>query len=174
MMLANKLDTQFTRIELDRESLAAAASLVQLLLQQTPEPAPARGARATGRTAGEPVYQLSDGWIFAHSLDRRLKIPHGAQQGRARHERHERGHDAIAQARHLDPLVGPPGLISHARDGHRRVGVLAWLSRTLPVPARSRNLLTVGPGHRQLTLTPVSRASSHSASEKDNTNALEA
>jgi crotonobetainyl-CoA:carnitine CoA-transferase CaiB-like acyl-CoA transferase len=48
-------------------SLAAAASLVQLLLQQAPEPATARGPRATGRTEGERVYQLSDGWIFAQS-----------------------------------------------------------------------------------------------------------
>ena len=54
------------------------------------------------------------------------------------------------------------------------IGVLAWLSRTFPAPARSRNLLTVGPGHRQLTFTPVSRASSHSAYENDNTNALDA
>ena len=35
-------------------------------------------------------------------------------------------------------------------------------------------LLTVGPGHRQLTLTPVPRASSHSASENDSTNAFDA
>jgi crotonobetainyl-CoA:carnitine CoA-transferase CaiB-like acyl-CoA transferase len=48
-------------------SLATAASLVQLLLQQTPEPVTARGARATGRTAGERIYQLSDGWIFAQA-----------------------------------------------------------------------------------------------------------
>jgi crotonobetainyl-CoA:carnitine CoA-transferase CaiB-like acyl-CoA transferase len=48
-------------------SLAAAASLVQLLLQQTPEPVTARGPHATGRTAGERVYQLADGWIFAQS-----------------------------------------------------------------------------------------------------------
>ena len=46
-------------------SLAAAGTLVQLLLQQTPEPPSARGAHATGRTAGERVYQVSDGWIFA-------------------------------------------------------------------------------------------------------------
>jgi crotonobetainyl-CoA:carnitine CoA-transferase CaiB-like acyl-CoA transferase len=48
-------------------SLAAAASLVQLLLQQTPEPVTARGARATGRTPGERIYRLSDGWIFAQA-----------------------------------------------------------------------------------------------------------
>jgi len=46
-------------------SLAAAASLSQLLLQRTPEPESARGAFATGRNEGERVYQLSDGWIFA-------------------------------------------------------------------------------------------------------------
>jgi crotonobetainyl-CoA:carnitine CoA-transferase CaiB-like acyl-CoA transferase len=46
-------------------SLAAAASLTQLLLQQTPEPESARGAHATGLNEGERVYQLSDGWIFA-------------------------------------------------------------------------------------------------------------
>lgn len=48
-------------------SLAAAASLVQLLLQGAPEPVTARGPRATGRTAGERVYNLADGWIFAQS-----------------------------------------------------------------------------------------------------------
>ncbi|MFM7412425.1 MAG: CoA transferase [Planctomycetota bacterium] len=48
-------------------SLAAAATLVQLLLQQAPEPATARGAFATGRTVGERVYKLSDGWIFAQA-----------------------------------------------------------------------------------------------------------
>jgi len=46
-------------------SLATAASLTQLLLQQTPEPASARGAQATGMNAGERVYELTDGWIFA-------------------------------------------------------------------------------------------------------------
>ena len=46
-------------------SLATAASLTQLLLQQTPEPESARGAHATGMNEGERVYQLSDGWIFA-------------------------------------------------------------------------------------------------------------
>jgi crotonobetainyl-CoA:carnitine CoA-transferase CaiB-like acyl-CoA transferase len=48
-------------------SLATAATLVQLLLQQTPEPATARGAHATGRTDGERVYQVSNGWIFAQA-----------------------------------------------------------------------------------------------------------
>src|SRR5262245_41110458 len=48
-------------------SLAAAASLVQLLLQSTPEPETARGSRATGRTAGERIYKLCDGWIFARA-----------------------------------------------------------------------------------------------------------
>jgi crotonobetainyl-CoA:carnitine CoA-transferase CaiB-like acyl-CoA transferase len=48
-------------------SLATAATLIQLLLQQTPEPATARGADATGRTAGERVYALSDGWVFAQA-----------------------------------------------------------------------------------------------------------
>ncbi len=46
-------------------SLATAASLTQLLLQQTPEPASARGAHATGMNEGDRVYQVSDGWIFA-------------------------------------------------------------------------------------------------------------
>ena len=48
-------------------SLATAATLIQLLLQQTPEPATARGERATGRTDGERIYRLSDGWIFAQA-----------------------------------------------------------------------------------------------------------
>jgi crotonobetainyl-CoA:carnitine CoA-transferase CaiB-like acyl-CoA transferase len=46
-------------------SLATAASLTQLLLQQTPEPKSARGAYATGMNDGERVYEVSDGWIFA-------------------------------------------------------------------------------------------------------------
>jgi crotonobetainyl-CoA:carnitine CoA-transferase CaiB-like acyl-CoA transferase len=46
-------------------SLATAASLTQLLLQQTREPASARGPYATGNNAGERVYSLADGWIFA-------------------------------------------------------------------------------------------------------------
>ncbi len=45
-------------------SLVQAGSLTQLLLQQTPEPASARGPFATGMNEGERVYQLSDGWIF--------------------------------------------------------------------------------------------------------------
>jgi crotonobetainyl-CoA:carnitine CoA-transferase CaiB-like acyl-CoA transferase len=46
-------------------SLATAATLNQLLLQRKAEPATARGPFATGMNAGERVYQLSDGWIFA-------------------------------------------------------------------------------------------------------------
>ena len=46
-------------------SLVQAGSLTQLLLQQSSEPASARGAFATGQNEGERVYQLSDGWIFA-------------------------------------------------------------------------------------------------------------
>ncbi len=56
-------------------SLATAASLTQLLLLQTSEPASARGAYATGMNAGERVYQLTDGWIFAqgdHDLSSEL------------------------------------------------------------------------------------------------------
>jgi crotonobetainyl-CoA:carnitine CoA-transferase CaiB-like acyl-CoA transferase len=48
-------------------SLATAATLVQLLLQQSREPESARGASATGGTAGARVYELSDGWIFAQA-----------------------------------------------------------------------------------------------------------
>jgi crotonobetainyl-CoA:carnitine CoA-transferase CaiB-like acyl-CoA transferase len=48
-------------------SLAAAATLIQLLLQRTPEPTSARGPHATGRTAGERTYQVADGWLFAQS-----------------------------------------------------------------------------------------------------------
>jgi crotonobetainyl-CoA:carnitine CoA-transferase CaiB-like acyl-CoA transferase len=46
-------------------SLAAAATLIQLLLQDTPEPPSARGPDATGRTSGQRIYKVSDGWIFA-------------------------------------------------------------------------------------------------------------
>jgi crotonobetainyl-CoA:carnitine CoA-transferase CaiB-like acyl-CoA transferase len=46
-------------------SLATAASLTQLLLLQTPQPESATGPFATGMNAGERVYELSDGWIFA-------------------------------------------------------------------------------------------------------------
>jgi crotonobetainyl-CoA:carnitine CoA-transferase CaiB-like acyl-CoA transferase len=46
-------------------SLAAAATLIQLLLQQTPEPPSARGPYATGRSAGQRIYKAADGWIFA-------------------------------------------------------------------------------------------------------------
>lgn len=56
-------------------SLATAASLTQVLLQQSPEPASARGPFATGMNEGERVYQLSDGWIFAqgkHDMSKEL------------------------------------------------------------------------------------------------------
>lgn len=46
-------------------SLAVAATLMQLLLQYSPEPASARGGNATGQTSGARVYELRDGWIFA-------------------------------------------------------------------------------------------------------------
>ena len=48
-------------------SLAAAATLVQLLLQRTQEPPSARGSDATGLTAGERTYRVSDGWVFARA-----------------------------------------------------------------------------------------------------------
>jgi len=48
-------------------SLAAAATLIQLLLQEAPEPASARGPYATGQSAGQRVYKVSDGWIFAEA-----------------------------------------------------------------------------------------------------------
>lgn len=48
-------------------SLAAAATLVQLLLQRTQEPPSARGSGATGRTAGERTYRVADGWVFARA-----------------------------------------------------------------------------------------------------------
>jgi crotonobetainyl-CoA:carnitine CoA-transferase CaiB-like acyl-CoA transferase len=48
-------------------SLAAAATLIQLLLQQTPEPPSARGPSATGPSAGQRIYKVSDGWIFAEA-----------------------------------------------------------------------------------------------------------
>lgn len=56
-------------------SLATAASLTQLLLQQSTQPESATGAYATGMNEGERVYQLSDGWIFAqgdHDLSSEL------------------------------------------------------------------------------------------------------
>jgi crotonobetainyl-CoA:carnitine CoA-transferase CaiB-like acyl-CoA transferase len=56
-------------------SLAAAATLTQLLLQKKKEPATARGQYATGMNASERVYKLSDGWIFAqgsHDLSAEL------------------------------------------------------------------------------------------------------
>lgn len=46
-------------------SLAPSATLTQLLLTGVPKPADdIRGQFATGRNAGERVYQLADGWIF--------------------------------------------------------------------------------------------------------------
>ena len=50
-------------------SLCNAATLIQLLLQRpgSEAPASARGQLATGRSWGERVYQLSDGWIFAEA-----------------------------------------------------------------------------------------------------------
>ena len=50
-------------------SLCNAATLIQLLFQRpgSDAPASARGQLATGMTAGERVYQLSDGWIFAQA-----------------------------------------------------------------------------------------------------------
>jgi crotonobetainyl-CoA:carnitine CoA-transferase CaiB-like acyl-CoA transferase len=46
-------------------SLSTAAALTQLQLLQTSLPDSALGAFATGMNAGERVYELSDGWIFA-------------------------------------------------------------------------------------------------------------
>ncbi len=46
-------------------SLAAAASLTQLLLQYDKEPETAKGGFATGMNDSERVYQLTDGWVFA-------------------------------------------------------------------------------------------------------------
>ena len=46
-------------------SLAAAASLTQLLLQQNEPPASAVGPDATGMNEGERWYKLTDGYIFA-------------------------------------------------------------------------------------------------------------
>ena len=50
-------------------SLCNAATLLQLLFQRSGGelPASARGQLATGMTAGERVYQLGDGWIFAQA-----------------------------------------------------------------------------------------------------------
>jgi crotonobetainyl-CoA:carnitine CoA-transferase CaiB-like acyl-CoA transferase len=56
-------------------SLATAASLTQLLLLQSTLPPSAIGPLATGMNAGERVYELSDGWIFAqgnHDLSKEL------------------------------------------------------------------------------------------------------
>jgi hypothetical protein len=41
--------------------------LIQLLLQETVEPPSARGPYATGRSAGERIYKVADGWIFAQA-----------------------------------------------------------------------------------------------------------
>jgi crotonobetainyl-CoA:carnitine CoA-transferase CaiB-like acyl-CoA transferase len=57
-------------------SLAVAATLIQLLQQQNPEPPSARGPEATGRTAGQRVYKVSDGWVFAEA-------PHDMSEGLA-------------------------------------------------------------------------------------------
>ena len=46
-------------------SLAAAASLTQILMQQTPAPPSATGPDATGMNEGERWYKLTDGFIFA-------------------------------------------------------------------------------------------------------------
>ena len=48
-------------------SLATAASLTQLLLQESDAPDSAKGPKATGMNAGERVYQVLDGWIFAQA-----------------------------------------------------------------------------------------------------------
>ena len=56
-------------------SLATAATLTQLLLQQSTQPESATGPFATGMNAGERVYELSDGWIFAqgdHDMSKEL------------------------------------------------------------------------------------------------------
>ncbi len=45
-------------------SLAAAATLTQVLLQNAEPPESAVGPHATGLTAGQRVYRLSDGWIY--------------------------------------------------------------------------------------------------------------
>ena len=56
-------------------SLAAAASLTQLLMQQSPAPESATGPDATGMNEGERWYKLSDGFVFAlgdHDLTEEL------------------------------------------------------------------------------------------------------
>src|SRR5260221_8189212 len=85
--------------------------------------------------------------------------------------------DAVTRLRR--PVISTRLLPCHASYPMRAtliddIGVPARLSRVLPVPARSRKLLTVGPGPGQLTFPPVPRASSHNASENDRTNALDA
>ncbi len=57
-------------------SLATAASLTQLLLQKSDVPDSAKGPYATGMNAGERVYRVLDGWIFAqgdHDLRDEIK-----------------------------------------------------------------------------------------------------
>ena len=57
-------------------SLATAASLTQLLLQESEVPDSAKGPYATGMNTGERVYQVLDGWIFAqgdHDLGNEIK-----------------------------------------------------------------------------------------------------
>jgi crotonobetainyl-CoA:carnitine CoA-transferase CaiB-like acyl-CoA transferase len=46
-------------------SLTAAASLMQMLFQFDEPPASACGPHAVGRTSGQRVYRVADGWIFA-------------------------------------------------------------------------------------------------------------
>lgn len=46
-------------------SLTAAASLMQVLFQFEEPPASACGPHAVGRTTGQRVYRVADGWIFA-------------------------------------------------------------------------------------------------------------
>ena len=97
------------------------------------------------------------------------------EQRLTRHERHEPRDRRVSGARDDDALVGGEAVDTPApRPLSSGITLDAVASRVLPVPARSRNLLAVGPGHRQLTCTPVPRASSHSASENDSTNAFDA
>jgi crotonobetainyl-CoA:carnitine CoA-transferase CaiB-like acyl-CoA transferase len=50
-------------------SLASAATLAQLMFQQTSEPESARGPFATGMNDHERIYSLKDGWLFAQGQD---------------------------------------------------------------------------------------------------------
>src|SRR3954471_18360277 len=68
----------------------------------------------------------------------------------------KRANDAPTRLRR--PVISTRRFACHASYPMRAtvidgIGVPALLRRTLPVPARSRNLLTVGPGQRQLTWT---------------------